>query len=55
VGKTWKRDELLILRLRVYLDQDRQVKPRCDLVVDGCLPVDALAQQILAALATLLA
>jgi hypothetical protein len=39
----------------VYLDQDRQVKPLCNLVLDGCLPVDVLAQQILAALATLLA
>jgi len=32
-----------------YLDLERQVKPQCDLVVDGCLAVDQLAQQILAA------
>jgi len=31
-----------------YLELDRQVKPQCDLVLDGCLPVDELAQQILA-------
>lgn len=34
-----------------YLDQDRQVKPQSDLVLDGCLPVDQLAEQILAAVA----
>lgn len=39
---TWARE--------AYLDQARQVKPLCDLVVDGCLPVDELAQQILAAI-----
>jgi hypothetical protein len=39
---TWARE--------AYLDQERQVKPFCDLVVDGCLPVDELAQQILAAI-----
>lgn len=37
----WARD--------AYLDLDRQVKPQCDLVVDGCLAVDQLAQQILTA------
>lgn len=39
---TWARE--------AYLDQYRQVKPLCDLVVDGCLPVDELAQKILAAI-----
>lgn len=39
---TWARE--------AYLDQERQVKPLCDLVLDGCLPVDELARQILAAL-----
>lgn len=32
-----------------YLALDRQVKPCCDLVLDGCLPVDVLTGQILAA------
>lgn len=32
-----------------YLEMDRQVKPQCDLVVDGCLPVDVLTGQILGA------
>jgi uridine kinase len=32
-----------------YLALDRQVKPQCDLVLDGCLPIDVLAGQILAA------
>ncbi len=36
-----------------YLDQERRVKPLCDLVVDGCLPVDELARQILLAISTL--
>ena len=39
---TWARE--------AYLDQERQVKPLCDLVVDGCLPVDVLARQILTAM-----
>jgi hypothetical protein len=42
---TWARE--------AYLDQDRQIKPLCDLVVDGCLPVDELARQILLAISTL--
>lgn len=42
---TWARE--------AYLDQERQVKPLCDLVLDGCLSVDALARQILAAILTL--
>lgn len=33
-----------------YLDLERQVKPQCDLVLDGCLAVDQLGQQILAAI-----
>jgi uridine kinase len=33
---------------QAYLAMDRQVKPRCDLVLDGCLPVDVLAQRIMA-------
>jgi uridine kinase len=32
-----------------YLELERQVKPQCDLVLDGCLPIDELAQKILAA------
>lgn len=42
---TWARE--------AYLAQDRQVKPLCDLVVDGCLPVDVLARKILLAIPTL--
>jgi uridine kinase len=30
-----------------YLEMDRQVKPRCDLILDGLRPPDELAQQIL--------
>ena len=31
---------------RAYLELDRQIKPNCDLVLDGCLSVDDLANQI---------
>lgn len=33
-----------------YVALERQVKPQCDLVVDGCLAVDLLVAQILAAI-----
>lgn len=33
-----------------YLALDRQVKPQCDLVLDGCQSVDSLAQHVLAAI-----
>lgn len=38
---TWAR--------QAYIEQDRQVKPYCDLVLDGCLAVDVLAERILVA------
>ncbi|MEZ4869602.1 MAG: hypothetical protein R3C14_50220 [Caldilineaceae bacterium] len=33
-----------------YLDLGRQVKPLSDLIVDGALPIDTLAEQIMAAI-----
>ncbi len=36
---------------QAYLAQVRQVKPACDLVLDGCLTLEVLIGQILAALA----
>jgi uridine kinase len=32
-----------------YLEMDRQIKPRCDLILDGLATIDWLAQQILEA------
>ena len=36
-----------------YLEQNRQVKPSCDLVLDGILPIDELARKILAQVGTI--
>jgi len=33
-----------------YLEMDKQIKPACDLVLDGRLPVEALAQQVVMAI-----
>ncbi len=34
---------------RAYLEMDVQIKPRCDLVLNGCQPLDDLASQIVEA------
>ena len=31
---------------RAYLEMDRQIKPNCDLILDGCMPVDDLVREI---------
>ena len=35
---------------RAYLEMDNRVKPGCDLVLDGCLPVDELGRKIVEAI-----
>lgn len=35
-----------------YLAMDRQVKPQCDLIVDGCLPSQTIVEELWAAIQT---